>query len=442
MKSRHITFLVLMCLLTTAGVAQVSAQNYKIKQVSTMMGQKMESTVYVKAPRKRTEGGGIMGIGANVATIEQCDLKQTVKLNDKRKIYTVEPFAMPSDEASPAPSSRPRPQPQEKAEKGGTMTMTSKIIDTGERKQMFGFNARHIKTSMKMESSPDACSQVNMEVDTDGWYIDLPQFSCPVNASADIPPQYDKPTRSGCRDKVVVRSSGGGKLGFPLMETQTMNGGQGQSFTRSMETVELSRATLDDALFEIPANYKLADNDQAIYKPDLGEMRKAAEEAKKNGSGGETSMLDPSTFGQSGAKRPGVKRIGVLVPTNGTSENVSTGELRAILTQQLGSGNVEAVAINNAADARGAGCDYVLSSSVTRLKQSTAGKIGGFLGKVTNTDTSQSSTWDIQIDFNLTTVDGQSVLSKSVNDKVKGSVEMASSSVLSKEAAAVRSAIR
>ena len=342
MKSRHITFLVLVCLLIAAGVAQVSAQNYKIKQVSTMMGQKMESTVYVKAPRKRTEGGGIMGIGGDVATIEQCDLKQTVKLNDKRKIYTVQPFATPSDDTSPTPSSpSASPQPQEKATKGGTMTMTSNITDTGERKQMFGFNARHIKTSMKMESSPDACSQINMEVDTDGWYIDLPQFSCPVNASANIPPQYDKPTRSGCQDKVILRTSGGGNPGFALQETQTMNSGQGQSFTRSMETVELSKATLDDALFDIPANYKLADSDQAIYKPDTGEMRRAAEEARKNGNGGETSMMNPGTFGQnpSGPKRPGVKRIGVLMPTNGTSENVSTGDLQMILTQQLGSGN-------------------------------------------------------------------------------------------------------
>ena len=406
MKSRHITFLVLMCLLIVAGVTQVSAQNYKIKQVSTMMGQKMESTVYVKAPRKRTEGGGIMGIGADVATIEQCDLKRTVKLNDKRKIYTIEPFASSSDDQTAAPSNRPRPQPQEKATKGGTMTMTSNITDTGERKQMFGFTARHLKSSMKMESSPDACSQVNMQVDTDGWYIDLPQFSCPVNASANIPPQYEKPTRAGCQDKVVVRSSGGGKLGFALQETQTMNSGQGQSFTRTTETIELSKATLDDALFDIPANYKLADSDQAIYKPDMGEMRKAAEEARKNGSGGETSMIDPGSLGQSGAKRPGVKRIGVLMPANGTSENVSTGELRSILIQQLGSGNIEAVPINSASDARSAGCDYILASSFSRLKQSTAGKIGGFLGKGTNTDTSQSSTWEVQIDFNLTTVDG------------------------------------
>ena len=52
------------------GVAVISAcsvtvsfgQNYKIKQTTTMMGQNMSSTIYVKASRKRTEQGGIMGM--------------------------------------------------------------------------------------------------------------------------------------------------------------------------------------------------------------------------------------------------------------------------------------------------------------------------------------------------------------------------------------------
>lgn len=434
MKSRNVTFLVLMCLLITAGVAGVSAQNYKIKQVQSIMGQRVESTVYIKNPRKRTQGVAIMGMGGDVDTIEQCDLKRSVKISDKKKMYYIEPFATPSDDTS-APAPQRTPAPQGKVTKGGTITMTSNISDTGERKQMFGFTARRIKTSMKMEASPDACTNTNMQIETDGWYVDLPQFSCPVSSSYSPPPQYQQPTRSGCQDQIKVRTSGGGKLGFPLQLTTTMSGGEaGKSFSQSIETLELSKATLDDSLFEVPPTYTLATNERDLYgRPDMSAMIKAGREMS------ETLPTNQQVLGQ---KPPGVKRIGVLAPTNGTSESISTGELRAKLIQQLGSGNIEAVSISSAADARGAGCDFVLSSSVSRLKQSTAGKIGGFLGKVTNTDTSGSSSWDIQIDFNLTTVDGQSVLSRSVSDKVKGSVEMASSSVLSKEAAAVRSAIR
>ena len=51
--------------------------------------------------------------------------------------------------------------------------MTVNTIDTGERKEMFGFTARHLKRTMTSQTSPDACSQNQMRIDTDGWYINL-----------------------------------------------------------------------------------------------------------------------------------------------------------------------------------------------------------------------------------------------------------------------------
>ena len=69
-----------------------SAQQYKLRQSTSLMGMKSESTVFVKGMRKRTEAGGMMGIGADLVTIQQCDLKRTVKLNDKKKLYFLEPF--------------------------------------------------------------------------------------------------------------------------------------------------------------------------------------------------------------------------------------------------------------------------------------------------------------------------------------------------------------
>ena len=60
-----ITFL----LLLTCGTLISSAQNYKIKQTTSMNGQTMSSTVFVKGSRKRTETSGMMGMGADVANI-------------------------------------------------------------------------------------------------------------------------------------------------------------------------------------------------------------------------------------------------------------------------------------------------------------------------------------------------------------------------------------
>jgi len=168
------------CIITAIalGGIVVFGQNYKIKQTTSMQGHEMSSTVFVKGSRKRTESGGMMGMGADVATIEQCDLKRTVQVNDKKKLYYIQPDATgetASSNTNATPSSSVT-----KPTKGGTVTVTSNIIDTGERKQMFGLTARHIKTSMSMKSSPDACSKMDMSMETDGWYVDLPLFSCPM----------------------------------------------------------------------------------------------------------------------------------------------------------------------------------------------------------------------------------------------------------------------
>ena len=69
-----------------------SQQQYKLRQATSMMGMKSETIIYVKGMRKRTESQGMMGIGANQVSIEQCDLQRTVKLNTKKKLYFIEPF--------------------------------------------------------------------------------------------------------------------------------------------------------------------------------------------------------------------------------------------------------------------------------------------------------------------------------------------------------------
>ena len=38
------------------------AQHYKLRQTSTMMGMKSETTIYVKGMRKRTEGGMMISL--------------------------------------------------------------------------------------------------------------------------------------------------------------------------------------------------------------------------------------------------------------------------------------------------------------------------------------------------------------------------------------------
>ena len=73
-------------LAVTSNFSASAQQQYKLRQVTNMMGMKSETTIYVKGMRKRTEGGGLTGMGANLTTIEQCDKQRTVTLNDKKKL--------------------------------------------------------------------------------------------------------------------------------------------------------------------------------------------------------------------------------------------------------------------------------------------------------------------------------------------------------------------
>ncbi len=196
---RKATIFLGFALILVTARSSVFAQNYKIKQTVSMNGQKSNSTTYVRGPRKRTEGGGMMGMGADVATVEQCDLKQSLTINDKKKMYAVEPFEK-GDQAStpPAKASAMGSKSQPKT-KGGTVTFVSNITDTGERKTMFGMTARHIRSSMAIEASSDSCMQSNMKTETDGWYIDLPEFSCPVSMRAQMS-QMGGGSSGGCQE--------------------------------------------------------------------------------------------------------------------------------------------------------------------------------------------------------------------------------------------------
>lgn len=437
---RKILLMNLIFVLTTGFVI---AQNYKIKQVTTMNGQRMESTVYVKGSRKRTEGGAFMGMGGDVADVEQCDMKRNLKISDKKKMYSIEPFDDGTDTTAVTPATRTKSAP---TVKGGTVTYISNITDTGERKQMFGLTARHVKTSMSMQASPDACAKQDMKIETDGWYIDLPEFSCPMTSRPQMPQMggYDG---GGCRDKIIYKTSGGGKLGFPLTETRTMAMGDADmSFTQTVETLEFSKATLDAALFDIPTGYTLTGNSQDLYgKPDYASMMKnqttnGDDEDKprtpsKNVSGSSNS---PTTK----AKKAGTIRIGVLAPTNRAGENVSITNLQTYLVQKLTGGKVEAVGVSSESDARNADCDYVLTSDFSKLKQSTASKIGGMFGKVTNTDTSSTRNYDAQVDFKLVSLsDGKTITNKASN-KSESDVDRAAEAVLAMEAQQILSAVQ
>ena len=424
-----------------AGSSFSQQNNYKITQSVTMpgmQGQSMTNTTWVRGPRKRTQSGGMMGMGGDVANIEQCDLRQNVQVNDKKKAYHIDP--MDENSPSPSPPARGTAVRSQPVTKGGTVTYVSNITDTGERKTMYGMTARHVKTSMSIEASPDACMKTDMKMQSDGWYIDLPEWSCPIRMQ---PMNYGGGARGGCQDKVAFRNTGGGKLGFPLEETRNMSMGEGQSFEQTTTTTEFSKAPLEASLFDVPTGYTLVSDTNQLYgTPDMSAMMAAM---KNNGSMGGEDRDDRGTGRSDNTKAAmpafnGIK-IAVLAPIN-RGEGGSPSELQSYLVEKLTGGNVMGVAVTSEAEARSVGAAYILSSDISKMKQSTGGKIGGMFGKVTGVPTG-GSPYDAQVDYKLVKVaDGSTVLSSKATSKSDSDAQRAAEGILGQAAVAVLGSVK
>src|SRR5215212_6791641 len=148
--------------LTVVCSASIVMADIKITTKGGAGGQSYTSTTYIKGARQRTEGIGY-------TMIYQCDLKRMIQINDKTRSYLIAPVGDGDKSRGAHPQSTGATN-----RRGGVITYTTTVTDTGERKEMFGLTAKHLKTKTVVEASEGACSPMNMEMEADGWYIDLP----------------------------------------------------------------------------------------------------------------------------------------------------------------------------------------------------------------------------------------------------------------------------
>ncbi len=226
-----------------------ASADLKIKTRTTVMGHTTESTVYIRGSRQRTETS--FGGQGGSASIMQCDQKRLITVTGNQCM--VMPFGEGESSCPARPNMRDMMSgktPAEPTRAGGVVTITRTSTDTGERQEMFGYKARHIKSTMTMASTPDACNQSNMKMEMDGWYADIAGFSCGDESyrSMACGGGGEKP---GCRDRIVMKGGGGAPLGYPLKQTMNMIT-QERTFTVTTEVVELTNATLEPALFDAP----------------------------------------------------------------------------------------------------------------------------------------------------------------------------------------------
>jgi hypothetical protein len=379
--------LALMLLCAVAATTEARA-DVKIKSRQTMQGQTYDNATYIKGKRQRTEQ-----MGGQSVTIQQCDLRRDLQLMPQMKAYTVRPYD--TDSAPTTRATTPSTRQTVERTQGGLVTSTITTKDTGERKQMFGYTARHLIITIETKSSPDACNPVNTKMETDGWYIDATfQLDCDLDRAA----QYyrPQPQSGGCRDRYESKVVGTAKRGFPLWEKMTMFDKDGrENFSMVNEVVELSQATLDASLFEPPADYKeVKDFSAASMMAAMGPNgRGSQDDDDSSQTSNITTQRVPDLPGQQtasavGAKRPGVVRIGLAnVQTGAVGDNMSAARLAAgvrdALAARLRSATIEVVLLESSAEAeaRQKECDFVVYANVSH-KKGGGGGFGGMLGKV------------------------------------------------------------
>jgi hypothetical protein len=400
-------------------VASVSApaQDLHIKKNIAVGGYTVSSSeISIKGARERTVTQSPSG--STTVSLRQCDLKRTVTLNEQAQTYFV--ANDPQDEA--ALKAAALVTGATAADSGGYITETSTVTDTGERKQLYGYPARHLKTTVQMESSANACSTVKESFEIDGWYADVAKeqagcqhFSPPV------------PQAEGCHDRIVSRRRGSAKPGYPLMENITMHNADSSTTNVTVNVSEISKQSLEPELFDVPANYKpvnsiaeLTATPQAqpqaaansIAPPQQAQNTKnpAAQNAMlqqaamaqmsqmgfapggPNGGAGRAGGGQPggspaATPQALGPKAPGKVRVGIAPPQAQVGQGNNAGDystpIRNSIVLLMNGPAVEIAALDShapmqvQAEAQQKQCDYVLFSSVT-VKHASSGGFGRF----------------------------------------------------------------
>jgi hypothetical protein len=242
-----------------------------------------EQTLYIMPDRRRmesvqrrnTDGAPEMQDELSSVFILRCDLGQSFLLRPKTEEYSSSPY--------PPKPMTPEQAAQLAVEKSGTsqpaqptLRVETTTVDTGERKEMFGYVARHVITTRKQTPLDGSTSQPSQSV-TDGWYIDLDRsISCDPKVSPGGKRLGFLSSRAVVGGKQVPLDRpefvdiGARETGLPLKETRTVptstqfsdSSRKTYDSLNESEVTVLERVALDPALFVVPSGYKQVESSQ------------------------------------------------------------------------------------------------------------------------------------------------------------------------------------
>jgi hypothetical protein len=238
-------------------------------------------------------------------------------------------------------------------------------------------------------------------MEIDGWYIDATfALDCDSNRQYTA---YRPHASGGCRDRYETKTIGTAKKGFPVWEKMTMLGENGApSFSNINEVIEISQATLEPSLFDIPSDYRQVEDFASAFSAAYGTGQTGNPSTADSTAAANMNPATPASTATSAsavaAKREGVIRIGVVAVKPGNMTEGMDAQQMALavqntLMENLKATNIEAVPIEGSggiqAEAQQKQCDYLVFANVSlkkggggfgSLMSSTAGKIASNVG--------------------------------------------------------------
>jgi hypothetical protein len=231
--------------------------------------------------RAMPDGSSQRVYGPRIVTIVRPDLAKMFDLNLDALEYVERPY----------PPAKPQPLTKEQMEARGirmlsqaesakpTFRIETTTTDTGGRKEIFGYPARHVITTRK-EIPLEGSRRSAQETVTDGWYIDLETRLRPAIYPQEFADGKTPQPRGRVHSYASISSPGTAnppeipefvdvgeaETGFAVQEIRTSRSSftlpDGRTKRTEGETetlVTLERGNYDTALFEIPSSFRRVD---------------------------------------------------------------------------------------------------------------------------------------------------------------------------------------
>lgn len=344
-------------------------------------GPPKDTTIYVKEDSVRVET--VVAPGTTISNITQCGEGQVVQINDKTKTFLVTRIG------EDAPGLRSRESDDEAAKQTTTANFVEELRDTGERKDFFRRNGRHLTGEFASEDNRPACMSY-LQSEIDGWYIDIPWPACARTAAE----EQLRAAVEGCTQELHFKVSGAGRLGLSVLEDQTLTattGDKDRTHKIHREVTKIENLPVDARLMQIPSSYREVHTFQELMGAPGGALAstlvgmatvqnpEAAKQPKPTIEQG-TPAGNADAAAKLSQKKPGVLRIGVAPVTSSAAQPPSLNTLQGKIISGLQGSGLDAVPLTTnpddhdalEAEAKSKDCDYYVTSDIGELKVSTA----------------------------------------------------------------------